>query len=350
MNVLMLGPDRSVHGGISAVVNGYYEAGLDKKISLKYIGTMKEGSKAYKLLVAVKAYLTFCHELSQADVVHVNVASDNSFKRKAFFIKRAHNAGKKIIIHQHGGDFKKYFAADNDDKGQKYILDTLCMAEKLIVLSEGWKEYFSSILSGRTDRPQIVVLNNTIEIPTESEVSNKTYGVHEILFLGRICRDKGIEELIKSFDKLSYEFPGMHLNLGGIYEDESFKETIEARGEQITFLGWIDGKVKAEYLKKCDILVLPSYYEGFPVCVIEGMAYGCSVVATRVGAVPEIIDDGVDGILIEPRNEESLTEGLRELLRDDHFMERIGSAARAKAVKMYNIKNTINRLITIYEN
>ena len=56
IKVLMIGPDRSVHGGISAVVNNYYEAGLDNRVDLKYIGTMKEGSKAYKLLVAIKAY------------------------------------------------------------------------------------------------------------------------------------------------------------------------------------------------------------------------------------------------------------------------------------------------------
>ena len=350
MNVLMLGPDRSVHGGISAVVNGYYEAGLDEKINLKYIGTMKEGSKAYKLAVAAKAYMEFSKELPNADVIHVNVASDNSFRRKSIFVHKAHKANKKIIIHQHGGDFKNFFANENDDAGRDAILNTICMAEKLIVLSDGWKEYFESILKEKTEKPQIVVLNNSIRIPSDTEASGRAYGSHNLLFLGRICRDKGIEELLNSFERLSNEFTDMHLYLGGIYEDEGFKKKIEAHREQITFLGWIDGDKKTEYLKKCDILVLPSYYEGFPVCVVEGMAYGCSVVATRVGAIPEIIEDGIDGILIQPRDEGSLTEGLRELLGDDLFMERIGNAARAKVTKKYNINNTIDRLIEIYEN
>lgn len=349
IHVLMIGPDRSVHGGISAVVNNYYEAGLDNRVDLKYIGTMKEGSKAYKLLVAIKAYREFCHELKWADVVHVNVASDNSFRRKALFIKKAKQAGKKLVIHQHGGDFRTFFYEQNNAGGRKKIVDTLCMADKLIVLSEGWKEFFSEVISKEHKKPVINVLNNTISIPKEAEVSTKLYGEHKLLFLGRICKDKGISELIEAVDTLSKEFPGIHLYLGGIYEDEGYRSLIDKHTDTMTYLGWIDGETKREYLKKCDILVLPSYYEGFPVSVIEGMAYGCAVAATRVGAVPEIIEDGTDGILIEPKDSVSLTEGLRELLSDEWNLERIGRGAALRASQDYNITNTINELIRIYE-
>ena len=80
----MIGPDRSVHGGISGLVNGYYDAGIDEKIELKYIGTMKEGTKLKKLMVAFMAYARFMLCVGKYDIVHVNVASDNSFWRKAF--------------------------------------------------------------------------------------------------------------------------------------------------------------------------------------------------------------------------------------------------------------------------
>lgn len=346
IKVLMIGPDRSVHGGISAVVNNYYEAGLDNRVDLKYIGTMKEGSKVYKLLVAIKAYREFCHELKWADVVHVNVASDNSFRRKTLFINKAAKAGKKIIIHQHGGDFKTFYYEQNNDNGRKNIADILGKADKLIVLSEGWKEFFGEIL-GQDNR--ITVLNNAILIPAEEDVLTKVYGESKILFLGRICKDKGISELIETFDTLSKEFPGIHLYFGGIYEDEEYRNLIDKHSDTMTYLGWINGETKREYLKKCDILVLPSYYEGFPVSVVEGMAYGCAVVATRVGAIPEIIEDGVDGILIEPRDKISLAEGLRELLTDQWNLEKIGREARLKASKNYNITDTINELIKIYE-
>ena len=75
IKVLMVGPDRSVHGGISAIVNSYYEAGLNHEVDLNYIGTMREGSKLKKLFVAIGAYLEFVSRVKDCDVVHVNVAS-----------------------------------------------------------------------------------------------------------------------------------------------------------------------------------------------------------------------------------------------------------------------------------
>lgn len=93
--VLMVGPDRSVHGGISGVVNNYYAAGLDQKIELKYIGTMIEGSKVRKLWRAMKAYMQFLVQLSGYDIVHVNMASDASYVRKSFLSRQRKEPGKR---------------------------------------------------------------------------------------------------------------------------------------------------------------------------------------------------------------------------------------------------------------
>ena len=84
----MCGPDRSVHGGISGVVNQYYEAGLDRRVSLTYIGTMKEGSKLRKLFTAAASYLRFVRLLDDCDIVHVNMSSDVSYVRKSFCMPR----------------------------------------------------------------------------------------------------------------------------------------------------------------------------------------------------------------------------------------------------------------------
>ena len=84
--VLMVGPDRSVQGGISGVVNNYYEAGLDKQIRLKYIGTMVDGSKLQKLMKAALSYIQFAACVRKYDIVHVNMAADASYYRKLYFI------------------------------------------------------------------------------------------------------------------------------------------------------------------------------------------------------------------------------------------------------------------------
>ena len=86
MKVLMIGPARSVNGGISAVVNNYYKVGLDKKVELKYIGTMEDGGKLHKFMVAVGAILKFIKNVQKYDIVHINMASDMSLYRKIPFV------------------------------------------------------------------------------------------------------------------------------------------------------------------------------------------------------------------------------------------------------------------------
>ena len=95
--VLMVGPDRSVHGGISGVVNNYYAAGLDQKIELKYIGTMIEGSKVRKLWRAMKAYMQFLVQLSE--------------------------------------------------KGKKRVKKILSMGDVMLVLAPAWKRVFATLIS-----------------------------------------------------------------------------------------------------------------------------------------------------------------------------------------------------------
>ena len=109
MKVVMLGADRSVKGGVSAVVNNLYEAGLDQRIDLTYIGTMVDGSTAAKLLKGVQALLQFVTVLPKADIVHLNMAADASCYRKLIFMQIALWFHKKVVIHEHGGDFQGFY-------------------------------------------------------------------------------------------------------------------------------------------------------------------------------------------------------------------------------------------------
>lgn len=107
--VLMIGPGRDVMGGISTVVNSYFDLRLNERVELRYIASMEDGNKIKKLWVALKAYLEFRKCLKDFDIVHVHMAAQASFTRKSAFIRLAKKAGKKIIIHQHAADFDDYF-------------------------------------------------------------------------------------------------------------------------------------------------------------------------------------------------------------------------------------------------
>ncbi len=341
LKILMIGPDRSVHGGISGVVNNLYAAGLAEKADLTYIGTMVDGSKLRKLFQAIKAYIRFCMRLPYSDIVHVNMASDVSYYRKSFFIRTAHLFHKKIVIHQHGGDFQTFYHRQLSDKGKRKLEAVFAKADAVIVLTSFWESFFAQIV----EKDKIVVLPNGINIPP---ISSRQYGTHKLLFLGRICKEKGIEELLAAAVELSQKYKDIQLYLGGVFEDESLKKLAEQHSEIITLLGWIEGCEKDNYLKCCDIFVLPSYFEGQPVSVLEAMSYGSCVIATQVGGIPQMIEDNESGLLIEPGNQSALKEALMKALDDEKLCERLGASAREKVQKEFSIDQCVEKLLSLY--
>lgn len=340
--VLMIGPDRSVHGGISGVVNNYYAAGLDQKIDLCYIGTMVEGSKGAKLVCAAKAYFRFLGQLPKYDIVHVNMASDSSYYRKSVFIRTAKIWRKKIVIHQHGGNFPEFYGEELSDTGRRRVRRVLSMGDAFLVLGTAWKEFFGTIIG----EDRITVLPDAIQIP---EAAPKQYGVHKILFLGRLCKAKGIGELLAVMPKLREKYPDVHLYLGGIWEDEELKTRAHAMGECVTDLGWISGTSKQKLLQECDIFVMPSYFEGQSVSVLEAMAHACGIVASKTGGIPDMITEGETGLFAKPQDTQTLADGLFRLLADPVFCQKLGENARRKAATEFSIEDNMKRLLAIYE-
>lgn len=349
MNIIMIGPDRSVHGGISGVVNNLCEAGLESRINLQYIGTMSEGGKIHKLLVAAKAYLKFVKSVKKADVVHIHMASDSSFYRKALFVKLANKKGKKIVIHQHGGDFINYYHKDMDDRQKKYARTIFDMSDKLILLTPEYREFFAKILPERVD--DIVVLPNSVKVPSESVLNENLINKqpHSMLFLGRICDTKGVGELLEAVGILKEEYPDIELNIGGIYEEEKYRPLIESMAPNVKCIGWISGKEKEKYLFSSGLFVLPTYFEGQPVSVLEAMAYHLSVVASNVGGIPMMIRDGENGVLTEPKNVDSLVKGIKRVLDNPEEAKKLAKKAYEDVLRDYSIDASLDKLIKIYE-
>lgn len=342
MRVLMIGPARCVHGGISGVVNNYYEAGLDKRINLRYIGTMVEGGRLRKLIRAGIAYLRFIPALLDCDIVHVNMASDNSYRRKSIFIKTARRFHKKIVIHQHGGDFETFYHREQDERGRERIRRVLSMGDAFLVLAPAWREFFGELIG----RERITVLPDSIAIPPAFE---KDYNNHDVLFLGRLCREKGIGELLACVPEIARKFPDFHLYLGGIWEDEVLEKEAYRDAEHITWLGWVSGEEKKKWLRRCRILTLPSYFEGQSVSLLEAMAYYCGIAAADTGGIPQMILQEETGLLVPVKDASALQAALLRLLEDETLCRRLGDAAREKAAAEFGIEENMQTLLGIYE-
>ena len=136
--------------------------------------------------------------------------------------------------------------------------------------------------------------------------------------------------------------------LGGVWEDAELKDEAERHSEYTTWLGWISDKEKSRYLEQCDIFVLPSYFEGQSVAILEAMAAKCAVVASKTGGIPQMIEDGETGILAAPKDADSLKKGLRRVLEDVELCRRLGENARKKAEAEFSIEKNIEKLLQIY--
>lgn len=345
IKVLMVGPGRNVKGGISSVVNSYYALGLDRKVELKYITSMEDGNKLRKLLVAAVSYLNFCRYLNKYDIVHIHMAAQASFTRKSFFIRKAKAAGKKIIIHQHGGNFDHFFLMQSNENKRKTIRTIFAMADKVIVLAEEWDTFFSNNIC---DSRKIVVLHNSVMVPNYQK---QDYSDHNVLFLGRLEKEKGIYDLLRIVPDILKVVPDAVFFLGGDGDIEQCRSIVNERdlNEHVRILGWILAEEKEKYFKKSSIFILPSYYEGMPMAVLEAMSYGLATISTNTGGIPQIIDEGINGFCVEAGDLETITDRLELLLASMPLRKKLGQEGRKKILCKFNAKENIDKLQVIYQ-
>ena len=161
----------------------------------------------------------------------------------------------------------------------------------------------------------------------------KTDGVFTFLFVGRIVRDKGINELVKAFQHLHSHNLNTKLWLVGAYEDSLDPISNETRqiiadNEGIEAVGVKRGDELLAYYAATDCFVFPSYREGFPNTVLEAGAMGLPSVVTDINGSREIINNGYNGLIVPPRDEQALFEAMTEMLENTSKRKKMATNAR----------------------
>ena len=176
-------------------------------------------------------------------------------------------------------------------------------------------------------------------------------GGGRILFIGRLAAVKGVRLLLEAVATLRARHPGLTLTLVGDGPDRS---GLEARaqalglGDAVTFTGYLGEAGVAEVLARSDMLVLPSFAEGVPVVLMEAMASGLPVVATRVGGVAELVEDGVSGLLVPPGDAGVLAGAMDRLLADPDLCRRFGAAGSAAVRERHDSVREARRLRDLF--
>jgi glycosyltransferase involved in cell wall biosynthesis len=176
-----------------------------------------------------------------------------------------------------------------------------------------------------------------------------------ILSIGAVQRRKGQWRIIENLPAILKEWPRLvYLNIGAIYDPDYRDALIErARelgiGQAVRFMTGVSEKELVSIINLATVCVHPSVREGFGLAVVEEMACGKPVVAFDISALPEIIDNGVDGILVAPQDPEAITKSLLNLLNDPSLAKRIGGAARQKIATRFTWDLAAVQLERIYQ-
>jgi glycosyltransferase involved in cell wall biosynthesis len=216
-------------------------------------------------------------------------------------------------------------------------------------------------------KDKIVVIPNGINVdevttPSNQVESRKKLGLPDdipiILFFGSLVQYKGPDILLRAFKQLNDEFPTAELIFAG--RGPMFHELSDLSRElgvekHVRFAGFVDDDLKPLYYKSADIFCLPSttMAESFGIVNLEAMAAGIPIVASNLGGIPDIVQDGINGLLAEPGDFESLADALRSLMLNRDMRQKLGDTGR-KLVNNYSwdeiTKKTENLYRSILEN
>ena len=308
-------------GGIAQVLYIYKKYIFE---TFRFSPTTNKKNFFSRQISGIATYVKLLYHLLRHDIkiVHMHGGSGKSFYRKRVYIDLCHLFGVRIIYHIHGGNFKSFV-----ERHPSSVKKTLNKCDVIVALSNTWKDYFRSI-----GFDNVVVIPNPIEPPVTRPLSKDDTCLH-LAFLGNIVSRKGIFDLLHAMEGLS----GVVLHIGGKGDTARMQQEIRNFGLEnaVVYHGFVSGEEKEKLFQSSDVYVLPSYVEGFPVSILEAMSYGMPVVASRIGGIPDIIDERKTGLLVTPGDITALRAAITELLNDKEKRMAMGRNAEEESKKYF---------------
>ncbi len=342
--------ERTVKGGIAAVIEGYYGSRLEEDFDITYVESYRDGSKVQKLTKALGAYRQFRKVLrnNTPDLVHVHSSFGPSFFRKMPIIIMAHRRGIPILNHIHGSALDELYTNAGAFK-QWLVRRIYGYCDRLVVLSDEWREKLSVIVP----KDKISVVSNYCIIHDEmltDEAMSARYNKKQILYLGRFDDLKGVVDIPAIADIVKDKIPGVKFILGGSGDTKPTTDEIARLHLEDTVIlpGWITGEQKTTLLKESAIFLLPSHMEAMPMSILEAMGYALPIVSTEVGGIPQVVAKDINGRLYAPRDIEGFAKGITDYLTDESSWREASTQSLEIANKKYSFNAHIENIEKLY--
>lgn len=337
-----LGPSFRTQGGISSVLYTY-RVHLSGRLNMKFIPTYSGRSRIKDLAFFLYALVRvlFINLSGEKALFQIHTSTYGSYIRKSILARLCLLFRKPVVLHIHGADFDRFI---EEESWQPGVVSLLNRVDRLVVLSESWKQYLSKYVSPE----KITVIYNPIRETRQAYVEPPSGGAAKILFMGRLGQRKGTYDLLEAVRRLADE--EFVLDLYGDGENEKVKGLVKGYGleKHIKVHGWVPHSEVTGIYDSSDVLVLPSYSEGLPMSVIEGMGRGLPIIASDVGGIPEALEDGDNGFVVRPGDVDKLAERLKSLITDPGLRKEMGKRSLEKARAKFSAERVGAQLEKLY--
>lgn len=280
------------------------------------------------------------------EVVHLTSSGSLSLFKDIVLLWCAHRHGAKTIVHFHFGRIPELEKKHNWEWRMLYKVIT--MADKVIVIDQLSYKTLKVKIGNKVD-----YLSNPLASQIKQVIEKQGTVVREsrkIVYAGHVVKTKGVYELIEA----CLDIPNIHLMIVGRAlpgVKEELMEIVSRREltDWITFCGEQPYDKVVYEMRTAAVFTLPSYTEGFPNVILESMACGCPIVATSVGAIPEMLADNT-GIVIEPQNVLQLRQALLDVLDNPQKSIEMGERAATRVMNCYSMPVIWKQLTDFWNN
>ena len=275
-------------------------------------------------------------------IVHIHTSSFFGWWRSIIFAFISKLLRKKTILHVHNA-IDRFYYKESGMFGKFLIRISLKIPDGIISLSHGIKKLLSDI----TTKP-IKAIYNGIHIE-EFHPVKKYVKPYKMLFAGFVGPHKGVPDLLKALKRTKLDSSDIHLTIMGVGDLADMKkiaDSIDVRG-MVSFTGRVNDEEKIKLFNSHHIFVLPSYGEGQPIAILEGMASQMAIISTTVGSIPEIIKKE-NGILVDPGDIDGLSKAILTLVGTEH-LENIGKKNREIASDTFSFDRVVHDNIINYD-
>lgn len=230
-------------------------------------------------------------------------------------------------------------------------------ASKIIVQSKANKAFM--IRNCGAHPSKIAIVPNGVDTSffnpksiEDNQFEQNQKGDKTLLFAGRLTSQKGVDVLLNAFAEIRQKHHNLKLLIAGDGPLRSYLRNLSSilnLQAAVIFLGAVSHSEMPKLYFASDIFVLPSLSESFPNSLLEAMAMEKTIVATAVGAIPEIIRNGEEALIVPPGNSKSLTGAVERLLSDDELVKKLSKRARALVKKKYTWESVARKTLKIYK-